>query len=529
MTSQQLPERPNLEQLKNQAKTLLRAAHAQDPEALRRFQALAAFSGKSTKEVGASSLALHDAQSVIAREHGFDSWNALREHVEARTLSFAEALDEFVRCATGDATGRAQRLLELHPTIANASLHAELVLGDARAVDARLRRHPELATRPGGPQEWEPLLYVCHTCLHRLAPERAASVDGLVAVARRLLELGANPNAVYVWRWHPELPRTALWASLCAIGHLPLAKLLLEAGAQPTDGVSMHITAGGANIPALELLHRYGADVNGIPGGVPPLVYIMPWSRDPSGPRWLLEHGADANLVWAQTGEAPLHAAAQRWDVAMIEMLVRHGADVSAKRPDGCTPHTLAALSGNDAVATWLVEHGARDELSTLERFIAACARGDKAEATALLRSHPSLKSELTLTHHLMLHRPAESGRIDVLETMLTCGFDPRAKDKDGVTALHRAAMSGRPDAVRVLLDHGAPVDALDGMFDAPPIVWAVEGSRHKGAGADHVAVARALLARGSPVNWTPPEAAPSPEGTLESLAELVRAARSSG
>jgi ankyrin repeat protein len=210
-------------------------------------------------------------------------------------------------------------------------------------------------------------------------------------------------------------------------------------------------------------------------------------------------------------------------------MLVEHGADVSAKRPDGCTPHTLAALSGNEPVATWLLEHGARDELTSLERFIAACARGDKAGAESLVRSQPGLRSQLTPAHHLMLHRPAENGRIDVLETMLACGFDPRAADKDSVTALHRAAMAGRADAVRVLLQYGASVAALDGMFAATPLVWAVEGRRNaKSADADHVAVARALIAGGSPVEWTPPESAPSPEGTLEKLAELVRAARSS-
>jgi ankyrin repeat protein len=527
MTSQQLPERPNLEQLKNQAKTLLRAAHAHDATALLRFRALPALADKTVREIGAAALALHDAQSVIAREHGFVSWNELREHVEAQSLSFASAVDEFVRCATGDAAGRAQRLLALHPGIAHASLQAELVLADERAVAARLRERADLATLPGGPQEWEPLLYVCHTCLHRQERER---LDGLVAIARRLLELGANPNAVYVWRWHPELPRTALWGALCAVAHLPLAEALLEAGAQPTDGVSMHITAGSANIPALELLLRHGADVNGIPGGVPPLVYLLPWSTDPAGPRWLIEHGADANLAWTESGDAPLHVAAQRWDVPMVEMLVRHGGDVTARRrTDGSTPHTLAALSGNDAVATWLLEHGARDELSLLERFVAACARGDGAQAQTLLHSHPSLRGELTPAHHLMLHRPAESGRVDVLATMLACGFDPRAKDKDGVTALHRAAMAGRADAARVLLDFGAPIDALDRMFDATPLVWAVEGWRSaKHAGADHVAVARVLIAAGGPVDWTPPTSAPSPEGTLEMLADLVRAARNS-
>src|SRR5437762_304581 len=115
MTSQQLPERANLEQLKKQAKSLLHDARAKDPAALRRFQALPALARKSFVELGAMSLALHDAQSIIAREHGFKSWNELREQVEERSLSFAAAVDEFVRCATGNASNRALRLLALHP------------------------------------------------------------------------------------------------------------------------------------------------------------------------------------------------------------------------------------------------------------------------------------------------------------------------------------------------------------------------------------------------------------------------------
>ena len=59
-----------------------------------------------------------------------------------------------------------------------------------------------------------------------------------------------------------------------------------------------------------------------------------------------------------------------------------------------------------------------------------------------------------------MLHRPAESGNAKVLETMLACGFDAEAEDKDKVTPLHRAAMGGHVEAVRVLLAHGADVNA---------------------------------------------------------------------
>jgi ankyrin repeat protein len=398
-----------------------------------------------------------------------------------------------------------------------------LVLGDAASVEARLRDDPSLPAKAGGPQQWEPLLYVCHTCMHAGDPART---QGLVTIARRLCELGANPNAEYHWNWHPELPRTALWGATCAVRHLPLAEVLLQAGANPTDGVTTHIAGGGGHIEALELLLRYGLDVNGIPGGVPPLVHMLFWADSPAGPYWLLEHGADANLARGDDGEAPLHVAARRWNVAMAERLVARGADVSRRRTDGMTAHTLAALHGNADVAAWLLAHGAKDELSPIDRFIAACARADRAGAEAMLQSQPDLRKELRREHHLMLHRPAESGNAAVLETMLACGFEPDARDRDNVTPLHRAAMGGHPDAVRVLLKYGADVNAHDGMFAATPLVWAVEGrSNAKNPEADHVEVARVLIAAGSSLEWTPPEGAPGPERTLEGLAELRQAA----
>ncbi|HEY7639106.1 MAG TPA: ankyrin repeat domain-containing protein [Steroidobacteraceae bacterium] len=522
MTSQTLPDRPNLEQLKKQAKSLLHAARAKEPEALQRFQVLPTLARKSLTELQSIDLALHDAQSVIAREHGFKSWNELREHVEERTLSFAAAVDEFVRCATGSAPTRAMRLLAMHPGIAHSNLQTELVLGDAAAVSARLQKDPDAARRPGGIQNWEPLLYACHTCLHHQAPDRAA---GLVEIARTLLALGANPNAEYHWNWHRELPRTALWAALCATSHLPLAEVLLEAGANPTDGVSMHITAGSGNIAALELLHRFGVNVDGIAGGVPPLRYILGWADKDTGVRWLLEHGANPNLPWGEQNDAPLHIAAQRWDVPMVELLVRHGADIHQRRVDGRTAHTLAELHGNRQIAEWLLAHGAKSELSPLEDFIAICTRGDRAGAEAMLRADPKLRGQLTREHHLLMHVPAERGDAKVLEAMLACGFDPNVKDSDGVTALHRAAMAGHASATRALIEHGAAVNALDGMFSGTPLLWAAEGWGHSSNPDGFVDVARALIAAGSSREWAAPEKAPDPEGTHAKLAELCRAA----
>ena len=61
MTSQKLPERPNLEQRKKQAKSLLHDARAKDPAALERFQALPALARTSVSELGFFSL-LHTAR-----------------------------------------------------------------------------------------------------------------------------------------------------------------------------------------------------------------------------------------------------------------------------------------------------------------------------------------------------------------------------------------------------------------------------------------------------------------------------------
>ena len=185
-----------------------------------------------------------------------------------------------------------------------------------------------------------------------------------------------------------------------------------------------------------------------------------------------------------------------------MELLVFHRADINKRARDGRTPHTLAALHGNEEVAAWLLRHGAKDELSPMDRFVAACASGNQAQANWLLKEHANLRSDLRPEHQLMMHTPAEHGDAHTLETMLQCGFNPNVKDSNGVEALHRASMGGHPEAVRVLLANGASVNAVDGMFAATPLVWAWEGWRRTSqSGADHVGVARLLLTRARRAN----------------------------
>ena len=492
MAPKQLPPRPNLDQLKRQAKELLQAGKAR---------------------------ALHDAQTMLAREYGFKSWNALHDHVEAVTLEFDAALAEFLEAATDGRRDRAERMLALYPKIATANFHTALILGDAPAVDARLEKDPSLATKPGGPRGWEPIHYVCYTVMAHDAPARA---EGLAVIARRLIALGVDPNTRFPWLHH-NVRRPVLWGASRVVRSLPLVEALLEGGADPNDGVTLPLAASAGDIPVLEALRARGANVDQAwaTDGATSLYAILNWSRTPEGVRWLLEHGADPNAMFAENGETPLHVVARAWDVPLAEAMVAHGADVERKRADGRTPYAVAELNGNRAVADWLREHGASTELSEIDRLVAACSLGRREAAEALLAKNPGLRNAITDDHYIAFHQAAERNDVRALEAMLACGFDPNRPDAGiGKTVLHSAAMEGWPDAVRVLLAHGASVHVRDREFKGPPLIWAAEGSRQGREGRDFATVGRLLLDAGSPVAW---ETTAEP---AEGLLEIVEAWR---
>jgi ankyrin repeat protein len=257
----------------------------------------------------------------------------------------------------------------------------------------------------------------------------------------------------------------------------------------------------------LDMLLRRGANVNypWATDGSTPLYAILHWARKPDGVRWLLDHGADPDPVFAENGETPLHVAAASWDVALVQDLVSRGADIGRRRADGRTPYAIAELNANREVAAWLLAHGATDDLTDIDRLVAACSRGDRATIDALLRDRPSLRNAIGPEHYAAFYLAAERNDLPALEAMLVCGFDPNRGDESiGKTVLHIAAMEGWPDATRLLLAHGASVDARDREFKAQPLIWAAEGSRTSRHDRNHAAVGRLLLDAGSPDDWTP-------------------------
>ncbi len=180
-----LPARPDLDQLRRQAKELLRAARSGDVEAVGRIRAVS------------DELTLTAARLALAREYGFASWTKLKTDVRAHTSDRAEQIESFVLASVRNWTGRAARMLVATPKIAEYGLAPAVVLGDVARVRAAIERDPRLVNRSDPRSGWTPLHLVCASRWHRLDPARAGD---LVAVARVLLDAGADPSSPGV-RW----------------------------------------------------------------------------------------------------------------------------------------------------------------------------------------------------------------------------------------------------------------------------------------------------------------------------------------
>jgi hypothetical protein len=158
--SQPMPERPDLRQLRRQAKELRDSARAGGTAALRRI-------ARSVAPRDPAAVTLAIAQLAIAREHGFPSWPKLKAAVDARAGRRSPQVPAFLTASVTGRTREAARLLAGDSQIGYASVFAAAALAEAGLVGDFIATDPTLAVGLDDGRGWPALLYACYSRWHR--------------------------------------------------------------------------------------------------------------------------------------------------------------------------------------------------------------------------------------------------------------------------------------------------------------------------------------------------------------------------
>lgn len=444
--SRALTPKTTLDALRKDAKRWLKALREGDPAARARL--------KTAWPSAPSEPVLRDLQQALAREYGQESWIALKAALDDLALankSRAERAEIVLRNGWGGDPPTARRLLARDPGLAQTSLYAAAACGDLAEVERRLARDPDTARETGGPLNWTALAYVTYG--------RLDETNG-VAVARRLLEAGADPNFQFDDGW--GCPFTILTGAIgLGEGAKPshpqaeeLVELLIEAGAAPYDLQALYnISIVGEDTAwydrlwgrceaqgALDRWRIVGEDSLGESKGMNTLDYLLgnavgQGHMERAG--WLLHRGANAEGVHFYTGQKL---------------------------------HLLAQLSGQWDMAALLERYGASPALlSDAEALQVATLAGDREQIETLLASDPSL-----------IDRPEALriavGRADLsaFNLLVSLGARTDLLEPNGIGSLHRAVQSGSVELVRRLVELGVDVDLRERRWHGTPMSWAV-------------------------------------------------------
>jgi ankyrin repeat protein len=483
MDSKELPARPNLEQYKKQAKELVKAWKTGDPEAIQRIQKNRPRLHKLPEgDFRRVKVALADAQFVIAREHGFESWPKFAKHIEAliherSVASLENPRAAFIQAAcvlrdSGHGSGtleRAEAIRARYPEVASRDIHVAAILGDDTAVRRFVARDAANATAKDGPYGWDALTHLCFSRYLRLDRARSA---GFVRAATALLDAGASADTGFWETDHQPKPEweSVIYGAAGVARDAELTRLLLERGADPNDEETPYHSPETYGNEALKVLVESGKLSEDSLATM--LLRKADW-HDDEGMKYLLEHGADPNRMtrWHYTA---LHQAVRRDNgIEKIEMLLAHGADPTLKNGlDGKSAVSIATRRGRGDVLELIERRGIAIEFAGLERLIAACARNDGEAIRSIAGSEPLLVNELLAEGGTLLAEFAGVGNTDGARRLLDLGVNVGTLYEKGdgyfdiapdSTALHVAAWHAWPSTVELLIQRGAAIDVLDG------------------------------------------------------------------
>lgn len=372
-----LPARPSLEQLRKQAKDLLRQARAGDVRALSQIRT------QRGRAVDVARVRLADAQLAIAREHGFASWPRLKHHVEARQrpsdydepLWGRDTWPFLVAVLDGD-EATVRRMLAHDPSLAQAQyaylqpLHYAVRggrpamvrllldagadplaegwshrLGDdtplARARDRELTEIIELLEAAAGTRTTP-----------TVSPERRAPATPERTLEDEMMQIchrGEIDAAMDMVRRHPGIAQAGLYEAVHQ-DHPELARLLLRHGADATKPWRwacwytplMHsLRYPVPRYDTAQLLLDHGVSPNETNGMGMTTLHILAGEGTTQAARWLVERGADVHARDREYDSTPLAWAARAGREDMVHLLLALGAP--ARHPDDETWATPAA------------------------------------------------------------------------------------------------------------------------------------------------------------------------------------------
>ena len=375
------------------------------------------------------------------------------------TVDASERAAALITSATSVDLRRAQALLDADPALARHDLACASATGEADEVSERLAARPAAVSEPTGPNGWEPILYACFSRLLRGDPERA---PGIRDVVRRLLAAGADPNASFI---QGDWLQVALYGAAGIAGDPELTRMLLEAGADPTD------------------------DRDGYHGNE--VLYHACEFPDPTCAMLVIDAGARQDFVDYDLGRAlnfpnavmiemfcshgargdagHLHQAVwRRRPPRTIATLLDAGAPIDAPDEHGLTALRIAIRWGDDAVAALLRERGA---------YPAAITDDDRALGALVAGTERAAPSGVALSMiDEMVMRSIEGGHLEAMRRLLDAGARMDGDPDSEEIPLGHACWRRRVQMTRDLIDRGA---ALTFRGGGSAIEAALHGSRH--------------------------------------------------
>jgi ankyrin repeat protein len=244
--------------------------------------------------------------------------------------------------------------------------------------------------------------------------------------------------------------------------------------APQVDGTTaLHWAVRGDDLEMADLLIGAGAKVSvaNREGAMPLLLAAI--NGNPAMIEKLIKAGADPNAALTKDGDTALMMAARTGKTDAIKVLLDGGAKVNAKETWGDTTALMWAVSQrHPAAVKLLVERGA--DVNAHSKFVpSTTGRGFEGTTPVAPKSGQSIQEHAggLLTPLMFAAREAdlESARI-----LIGAGADVNAVDGDGKDALGLALFNGSYDVASLLIDSHADVNHADAQ-GFTPLYWAVD------------------------------------------------------